>query len=75
MATHRIHVDHDAPRIPMQHAAPTNERTSAVTTSPRTSQAPPTRMSHGVKIVIGLLLLVVLMITGLAYAFFKLAGP
>jgi hypothetical protein len=32
-------------------------------------------MSPGVKIVVGFLLLVVLMITGLAYAFFKLVGP
>lgn len=46
-----------------------------MTTTPRTNQAPPPRMSHGVQIVIGLLLLVVAVVTGLAYAFIKLVGP
>lgn len=36
---------------------------------------PPPRMSHGVKIAIGLLLLLVLAVLGVSYGFIKLATP
>jgi Tfp pilus assembly protein PilX len=41
----------------------------------RPPAAPPPRLSQGVKIVIGLLMLIVLAVVGISYGFLRLATP